>query len=214
MASNTPPSQPPQGPPYGPPGAPPSAPPTGYPAAPGYPPAYGQSYTGQPYAAQPYVAGPRLPIKRNAMLILAQVLAIIQGVLGILLAAGLVLLGLALNGAISGIDVHNVNGFDFANGAAGFLFGFAVVVLVVSVLVIIAAVRTGHPSQVARWLLAAFEILLFIGSLQGLLLRTTVNGNGGSVIYSIVVLVIEGLVIYGLIIDPATYRAFARKNLP
>lgn len=210
MASNpTPPSQPPQGPP----GAPPSAPPSGYPAAPGYPPAYGQSYPGQSYAAQPYVAGPRLPIKRNAMLILAQVLAIIQGVFGILIAAGLVLLGLALNGAISGIDLHNVSGYNFANGAAGFLFGFAVVLLVISVLVIIAAVRTGHPSQVARWLLAAFEILLFIGTLQGLLVRTTFSSNGNGVVGSIVVLVIEGLVIYGLVIDPATYRAFARKNL-
>lgn len=209
MASNPPPpGQPPQ-----PPSAPPLGPPTGYPAA-GAPPQYGQSYP-QPFTAQPYVPTPHMPIKRNPMLILAQVLAIIQGSLGILVAIGLVFLGLALNGAFSGIDLHNVNGFNFAGGAAGVLFGVAVVALVVSVLVIIAAVRTGHPSQVARWLLAAFEILAFIGSLQGLVARSTFNsnGNGSGVIYSIVVLVIEGLIIYGLIIDPATYRAFGRRNL-
>lgn len=207
MASNPPPpSQPPQ-----PPTAPPSAPPTGYPAA-GYPPAYGQSYP-QTYAAQPYTPTPHMPIKRNFMLILAQTLAIIQGALGVLLGLGFIFLGIAAGGVISSINLHNVNGFNLAGAATGVLIGVGVVALIISILVIIAAVRTGHPSQVARWLLAAFEVLGFIGSLQALLARTSVGSNSNGVIYTVVILVIEGLIIYGLVIDPATYRAFARKNI-
>jgi hypothetical protein len=204
-----PPGQPPQ-PPSGPPGGPPTGgPPSGYPAA---PPGYPQPYPQQPYAAQPYgyVPGARLPFKRNAMLVLAQVLAIIQGCLGILLGLGVILLGIAVGGGISGLNLHDVNGYNFAGAATGVLIAVGVILLMISIFVIIGGVRVGHPSQVARWLLAVFEILLLIGSVQSLTIRN-VNGNGA--VSSIVALVIEGLILYGLILDPATYRAFARKNL-
>ena len=205
-----PPGQPPQ-PPSGPPGGPPTGgPPSGYPAG---PPGYQQPYSPQPYPAQPYgyVPGARLPFKRNAMLVFAQVLAIIQGCFGVLLGLGVILLGIAAGGAISGLNLHNVNGVDFAATASGVLIAIGVVVLVISIFVIIGGVRVGHPSQVARWLLAAFEILALLGTISSLTRQTAGTGNGP--VGSIVVLVIEGLILYGLIIDPATYRAFARKNL-
>jgi len=214
-----PPGQPPQ-PPSGPPSGPPAGgPPSGSPAGPpGYQQPYPQPYPQQPYAAQPYgyVPGARLPFRRNAMLVLAQVLVIIQGSLGVLVGLGVILLGIAANGAISGLNLHNVNGYNFAGAATGALIAIGVVLLVLFIFVIVGGVRVGHPSQVARWLLAAFEILLLLGTISSLARQSTGGigtGTGNGPVGSIVALVIEGLILYGLIIDPATYRAFARKNL-
>ena len=203
-----PPGQPPQ-PPSGPPTG---GPPSGYPAA---PPGYPQPYPQQPYAAQPYgyAPGARLPFRRNAMLILAQVLVIIQGCLGVLAGLAFILLGIAANGAISGLNLNNVNGYNFAGAATGVLIAIGVVLLVLFTFVIIGGVRVGHPSQVARWLLAAFEILVLLGTVSSLTRQASVSVNGNGTVSTIVALVFEGLILYGLIIDPATYRAFARKNL-
>jgi hypothetical protein len=210
-----PPGQPPQ-PPSGPPGGPPTGgPPSGYPAG---PPGYQQPYPQQPYAQQPYAAQPygyspggRRPFRRNAMLVFAQVLVIIQGCFGVLGSALVILVGIALNGAFSGVDLHNINGLNLAGAASGFLIGAGVVGLVLSTLVIIGGVRVGHPSQVARWLLAAFEILALLSAISSL--AQPPRGSGSGTVTSIVLLVIAAVVLYGLIIDPATYRAFARKNL-
>jgi hypothetical protein len=195
-------------PPGGPPPPPPGAPPGGGPPA-QYPPAY-QPYPGQypqPYPGQPYGYQTRMAFKRNPMLIVAQVIAILQGILLVLGAAAFVLLGLAVNGVFSGVNLNNINGYNFAGATFGLFIGVGVVLLILGVLVIIGGVRVGHPSQVARWLLVAFEIILLLGTLSGL--RTTGNAAASS----IVALVIEVIVLYGLVIDPATYRAFGRKNL-
>ncbi len=197
MASMPPPPNQPPPPPSGTPAAQPG--PAAYPPAP-------QPYA--PYPAQPYAYGARMPFKRNAMLIVAQVLAILQGILVLLAAAGAILVGVAANGLLSGVNLHNVNGYNFAGAATGVFIGAGVVLLIIGILVIVGGVRVGHPSQVARWLLAAWEILVLLGTLNGLRVNT---GNG--VVGSIVALVIEALILYGLVIDPATYRAFARKNL-
>lgn len=187
---------------------PPSGPPSGSPAAPA---GYQQPYAAPYPAAQPYgyTPGGHLPIRRNAMLILAQVLVIIQGILGLLLGVLFILLGVAANSLFSGLNLHNVNGYNIANAATGVFIGVGVVLIILFLFVIIGGVRVGRPSQIARWLLAAFEILLLLGSIESLA-RGTNNGVAGS----IVAIVIEALILYGLIIDPATYRAFARKNLP
>jgi hypothetical protein len=149
-----------------------------------------------------------VPFKRNAMLIVAQVIAILQGILLVLAAAGFVLLALVANGVLSGVNLNNINGYNFAGAAFGVFIGVGAVLFILGLLVIVGGVRVGHPSQVARWLLAAFEIILLLGTLSGF--RT----SGNATVSSIVALVIELIVLYGLVIDPATYRAFARKNLP
>jgi hypothetical protein len=200
-----------------PPGGPPAQPPGGGPPA-QYPPAYQphpgqypQPYPGQypqTYPGQAYPYGARMPFKRNPMLLVVQVLAILQGILLVLAAAGFVLLGLVANGVFSGVNLHNVNGYNFAGAAFGVFIGVGVVLLILGVLVIIGGVRVGHPSQVARWLLAVFEILLLLGTLSGF------STTGRAAVSSIVALVIEAIILYGLVIDPATYRAFGRKNLP
>ena len=199
---------PPPGPPqpggaYGPPqasgavGPPPVGYPTGYPA--------------QPYG---YYPAARLPFKRNAFLIVAQVLAIIQGVLGLLVGLGIILLGVAGPGRLQDyINSHpgvfnNNNGVDFVNVATGVFIGIGVFVLVLFTIVLILGVAAGRPSQVARWILAILEVLFLLGSL-----RILGAGNTSSVA-AIVQLVWEGLIIIGLIIWPATYAAYARRNLP
>ncbi|MBV8300898.1 MAG: hypothetical protein JOY68_03130 [Candidatus Dormibacteraeota bacterium] len=178
----------------GPVGPPPVAYPTGYPA--------------QPYG---YYPAARLPFKRNAFLILAQVLAILQGVLFLLGGIAAILLPIVLadrlqtainnnnlvyNGTL--IDVHT---------ALAFFIVFGVIIGVIGALIILLAVLTGRPSQVARWILAILEVLFLLGSLRTL-------GNGNATVYTIVALVVEGLVIIGLIIWPTTYAAYARRNLP
>jgi hypothetical protein len=94
-----------------------------------------------------------------------------------------------------------------------------VAVLIIAILVIIAGIRAGHPSEVARWLLAVWEIVAFLTILAALsggglglgfltLLAAAAGGVGFAPVY--VVLVIEALIVYGLVIHPATNQAFAR----
>ena len=205
MASNPPPpSEPPPPPP--PPGSPATTPSGAHPYAP-------QPSAQPPYTAQPYGYGAvaeRRPFRRNPSLLLAQVLLIIQGILGLLFGAALILLAVAGNRFFSNINLHNVNGVDVIGAATSVLIGAGIVAIVIAILVIFGAVRVGRPSQVARWLLAIFEVLVLLGTLNGL---QTANG-GNRTLGTIIALVVEALVLFGLVIDPATYRAFARRNLP
>ncbi|MBV8444595.1 MAG: hypothetical protein JOZ92_01630 [Candidatus Dormibacteraeota bacterium] len=202
--SATPPSPP--GPPPQPGGAyvPPQAsgpigpPPVGYPT--GYP--------AQPYG---YYPATRQPFKRNGFLILAQVLAIIQGVFVMLGGLAFILLPLIFIDRLQQFINDNnlvVNGtvIDAHNAIVPFIVVGAIVAAI-GVLITLLAVLAGRPSQVARWILAILEILFLLGSLRTL-------GNGNATTFTIVAFVIEGLIIIGLIIWPATYAAYARRNLP
>jgi hypothetical protein len=101
----------------------------------------------------------------------------------------------------------------------GIFLTWGVAVVTTAILMVIAGIRAGHPSQAARWLLAVWEIVAFLtvlaaltGAGLGLGFLTLLVAAAGGVGYApiFVVLAIQALIIYGLVIHPATNQAFAR----
>lgn len=126
--------------------------------------------------------------KRNVALLLAQLVAITQGVLGI----------------IDG--VHALHGKNGASSAATIVIGVAV---------IIAAVAVVRPSHAARSLLVLWELIAMLFTI-GVLLHAhdvaplLVSAAGMGVAQPLVALALELVVLYGLLLHPATRVAFAR----
>jgi hypothetical protein len=90
--------------------------------------------------------------------------------------------------------------------------------------VITFALYAGRPSQVARWILAGFEIVAFLtflplvtGSGLGFgfsFAPVIVIGTAGlaNLVPPWVMLAVQAVIIYGLVIHPATHRAFAARK--
>jgi hypothetical protein len=170
------------------------------------------------YVQQAYPAPslPKLGFKRNGMLLLAQFLAIVQGVLAVVAA-------IQLLSASSGSN-SLAPGFAITAFFGGVLVTWGVEILVVGVLVITFALRAGRPSQVARWILAGWEIIAFLTFLP----LVTGSGLGFGFNFSPVIVIgaadlanfvpawvmlaVQGLIIYGLVIHPPTHRAFAARK--
>jgi hypothetical protein len=202
------------------PGQPPAIPPMPPGATMPRPPAYARptyasrrdpqpQYTTPLY--NPVVLAP-LPFQRNGMLVLAQLLAIVQGILGLITGVNLIRADVFFNNLSPGFPVPGaVNGIFITWGVA---------VLIIASLVIAAAIRAGHPSQIARWFLAIWEIIAFLTILAaltgnglglGFLTLLVVAAAGGAGLAPLlVVLGIQALIIYGLVMHPATNQAFAR----
>jgi hypothetical protein len=145
------------------------------------------------------------------MLILAQVLAIIQGVLAMMLGAAIAAAPFVVEDRLQRyISQHNlaVNGtvVTVSQATVGFVVAGAIVFIIGALLTFL-AVRAGHPSQVARWFLAVIEILFLIGALREL----GIGGYTGRAVIGEVV--VDALIVIGLIIWPTTYLAYARRNL-
>ena len=198
-----PPGQPPQ-PPGFPPGGPPQQPPS-------YPGAY-QSSTppgGGFYPPGGYAAAPVR--RRTGWLIFAQVIVIFEASLFLLLALGVIAAGVYVLG--HGDDVNsafgNVSGFQPINVHIG---GIAILVVgaviaVLALLWLILGVTVGRPSNVSRWIIVVFVILAVIGELSSLVNRYA----AGAVVAPIVLLAVNALILYALLIDPDTRRAFAAR---
>jgi hypothetical protein len=169
------------------------------------------AFTRKAYTA-PKVAA--VPHERNAMLAVAQFLALVQGVAA--LAIGIYViwqLTIGRLGSTSGV-ASAVSGVFF-----NLVFPYALATLVVAVVMIVAGVRVGGRSRVARWLLAIWEVVAFVtilafvtnsGVWLGSLSIVVIASSGVEYVSPYVVLAVEALVIYGLAIDPATHRTFAR----
>jgi hypothetical protein len=171
----------------------------------------------QPYLAhqlqglppQPYRYGPDAPfgLQRSTILLAVQGLVIIQGVLALITAINVFRLAVAIDSITSVITLPG------STGSAVPIFGVGV--LIVAFLLIIAGIRVGHPSSSARLLLAIWEIaaflitLLFVAGGQDLgWLTVFLLLTGGFPLVDIgIVLAVEALVILGLVIHPAAYRA-------
>jgi hypothetical protein len=134
-------------------------------------------------------------------------LVIIQGVLALITAINVIRLAVAIDSITSVITLPG------STGSAVPIFGAGV--LIVAFLLIIAGIRVGHPSSSARLLLAIWEIaaflitLLFVAGGQELgWLTVFLLLTGGFPLVDIgIVLAVEALVILGLVIHPAAYRA-------
>ncbi|MFZ0919358.1 MAG: hypothetical protein WB807_10660 [Candidatus Dormiibacterota bacterium] len=210
------PPQPPGGMPPEPPGvAPPGGPPAGPPQGPYSP---GGAYAGQ-MPAQPYVSQPMpQPVvvkvhKRTFWLTIAQIIIIVFAIARILLgilAAGIGVLFLTAGRA----RIESLPGYDQAAGQLGngvinvlaaFLFAVAAYWLISGIIDLILGIVVGRPSNVARW----FIIVLDVISLLYVIDLLTRGIGGAFTLVPLVFLVGKVIVLYALLIDPATRRNFA-----
>jgi hypothetical protein len=207
-------SLPPEPPGVAPPGGPP---PVGPPQGPYSP---GGAYAGQ-MPAQPYVSQPMpQPVvvkvhKRTFWLTIAQIIIILKAILIILLAAASVAIGVYILTA-GHAALHNIPGYDnyanqfgnaFVNAAGALFFAFAVVPLVIGIVDLILGIIVGRPSNVARWIIVVLDVLSIIIALTDF---GRVNSSTGDLIL-IVYLALQVIVLYALLLDPATRRNFAGK---
>jgi hypothetical protein len=127
----------------------------------------------------------------------------------LLLLAGALVIAVGTVGT-SVFNVHSINGLSRLSGQPTAVFIVSGAILgIIALLLIIGGVRVGHPSQIARWLLVIFEVLVLLGTLTSF---SNAGSTSNGTLSLIIALVVEGLIIYGLAIDPLTWRAFARRH--
>jgi hypothetical protein len=205
-------SLPPEPPVVAPPGGPP---PVGPPQGPYSP---GDAYSGQ-MPAQPYMSQPMpQPVvvkvhKRTFWLTIAQIIIILKAILIILLAAASVAIGVYILTA-GHAALHNIPGYDnyanqfgnaFVNAAGALFFAFAVVPLIIGIVDLILGIVVGRPSNVARWIIVVLDVISIIIALTDF---ARVNSSTGDLIL-VVYLALQVIVLYAMLLDPATRRNFA-----
>ena len=202
---------PPDPPGVAPPGSPPPAGPPQGPYSPG------NAYAGQmPYAPQALPQPVVVKVhKRTFWLTIAQIIIIVKAILIILIAAGSVAIGVYILTA-GHAALHNIPGYDnyanqfgnsFVNAAGAVFFAIAVVPLIIGIVDLILGIIVGRPSQVARWIIIVLDVISIIIALADF---ARVNSSSGDIVL-IVYLVLQVIVLYALLLDPATRRNFAGK---
>jgi hypothetical protein len=188
--------------------------PTGPPQGPYSP---GGAYAGQ--MPQQYVSQPMpQPVvvkvhKRTFWLTIAQIIIILKAILIILLAAASVAIGVYILAA-GHAALHNIPGYSnyqtqfgnsFVNAAGALFFAIAVVPLIVGIVDLILGIVVGRPSNVARWIIIVLDVISIIIALTDFANSRTSIGALILVVY----LALQVIVLYALLIDPATRRDFA-----
>ena len=202
-------SLPPEPPGMMPPGGPPPAGPPQGPYSPG------NAYTGQmPYAPQAMPQPVVVKVhKRTFWLTIAQIIIIVKAILIILLAAASVAIGVYILAA-GHAALHNIPGYDnyatqfgnsFVNAAGALFFAFAIVPLVIGIVDLILGIVVGRPSNVARWIIVVLDVISILIALTDF---ARINSGTGDLIL-IVYLALQVVVLYAMLLDPATRRNFA-----
>ena len=203
---------PPQPPGTLPPQPPSVSPPSGPPQSP-YP---GASFTPSPYPAQPVASAPVKVHKRTFFLTLAQIIIIVRAILVILLALAIAGLGIWVIASGRAVleqvpfydQARRQAGEAFFNGAViAFAFIPAFILLVTGVIDLILGVMVGRPSNIARWFIVVLDVLSLIYVIDAL-----THSDGG--IWTLILLgflIAKVIVLYAMLLDPATRRNFAGK---
>jgi hypothetical protein len=153
--------------------------------------------------------------KRTFWLTIAQIIIIVKAILIILIAAGSVAIGVYILTA-GHAALHNIPGYDnyanqfgnsFVNAAGAVFFAIAVVPLIIGIVDLILGIIVGRPSQVARWIIIVLDVISIIIAIADF---ARVNSSSGDIVL-IVYLVLQVIVLYALLLDPATRRNFAGK---
>jgi hypothetical protein len=153
--------------------------------------------------------------KRTFWLTIAQIIIIVKAILIILIAAGSVAIGVYILTA-GHAALHNIPGYDnyanqfgnsFVNAAGAVFFAIAVVPLIIGIVDLILGIIVGRPSQVARWIIIVLDVISIIIALADF---ARVNSSSGDIVL-IVYLVLQVIVLYAMLLDPATRRNFAGK---
>ena len=173
-----------------------------------------------PQPAYAYGPAPQYAVaplrRRTGWMVFAQVIVIIEASLGILVSLAIIALGIlvvinvaSVNDALNSIPGYNQLPSNFYNAAGGVFIGIGVVVLIISILWMVLGITLGRPSNVSRWIIIVLVILAIIGDLGSLAGgRNTARGSIGVIVY----LAVQALVLYALLIDPNTRRAFAGRR--
>jgi hypothetical protein len=189
-------------------------PPVGPPQGPYSP---GNAYSGQmPYTPQAMPQPVVVKVhKRTFWLTIAQIIIIVKAILVLLLAAGSIAIGVYILAA--GHDaLRNIPGYDnyanqfgnaFLNAAGALFFAFAVVPLIIGIVDIILGIIVGRPSQVARLIIVVLDVISILIAIADF---GRVNSSTGDLIL-VVYLVLQLIVLYAMLLDPATRRNFAGK---
>lgn len=189
-------------PPLPPGGPPPPPPPPPYPGA--YP-----SQMPQPASQGYYPMTPAPGVRRRTgWMTFAQVVVIVEASLGLIfslsvLAAGAFLLSARPN--LSNIPGWSTLPSNIQNAAGGVVLGVGIVALVLSIFWLVLGITLGRPSNVSRWIIVVLIGLAALGDIAALANGRSSRGVVGIIVY----LVIQGLVLYALLIDGNTRRAFA-----
>jgi hypothetical protein len=153
--------------------------------------------------------------KRTFWLTIAQIIIIVKAILVILIAAGSVAIGVYILTA-GHAALHNIPGYDnyanqfgnsFVNAAGAVFFAIAVVPLIIGIVDLILGIIVGRPSQVARWIIVVLDIISIIIALADF---GRVHSGAGDIVL-VVYLVLQLIVLYAMLLDPATRRNFAGK---
>ena len=205
-------SLPPQPPGVAPPGGPPPAGPPQGPYSPGG--AYAGQMPSQPYVSQPMPQPVVVKVhKRTFWLTIAQIIIILKAILIILIAAGSAAIGVYI--LVAGhAALHNIPGYDnyatqfgnsFVNAAGAIFIAIAVVPLLIGIVDLILGIIVGRPSNVARWIIVVLDVVSIVIALADFANAKTSTGD----VILIVYLVLQVIVLYALLLDPATRRNFA-----
>ena len=202
---------PPQPPGVGAPAGPPAAGPPQGPYSPGG--AYAGQMPAQPYVSQAMPQPVVVKVhKRTFWLTIAQIIMIVFAIARILIGVGFAALGvLFLVGGRA--RIASLPGYDQALGQIGngvlnvlaaFLFAVAVYFVITGVIDLFLGIIVGRPSNVARWLIVVLDILSLLYVIDGL-----THGAGFWTVGLLVFLAGKVVVLYAMLLDPATRRNFA-----
>ena len=211
------PPQPPGSQPPQPPGYPPAYPPGAQPPQPQqpYPGAYqGQmpqgAYAGGYYAGTPGYAG--VPVRRRTgWLTFAQVVVIIEASFFLLASFGIIAAGVYvmshgdnINAAFSNVSGFQPTSIDIAGGP---IIAIGAVAAILAIFWLVLGVTLGRPSNVSRWIIVVFVILAVLSEVASL--ANAGRYAGGGIVFVLILLAVNALILYALLVDSATRRAFA-----
>jgi len=168
----------------------------------------------QPYVSQPMPQPVVVKVhKRTFWLTIAQIIIILKAILIILIAAGSAAIGVYI--LVAGhAALHNIPGYDnyatqfgnsFVNAAGAIFIAIAVVPLLIGIVDLILGIIVGRPSNVARWIIVVLDVVSIVIALADFANAKTSTGD----VILIVYLVLQVIVLYALLLDPATRRNFA-----
>ncbi|MBV8529361.1 MAG: hypothetical protein JOZ75_13705 [Candidatus Dormibacteraeota bacterium] len=154
----------------------------------------------------------RYPFERNLVITIAQLLAVAQGVLGLINGFNTLQQSVRATAAFGQIGVPSLGGG---------LVVISLVIIVLSALIIVTAIRATHPSNAARWLLISWEVIA-LGVIGGLLISFTffwsaapialviLAATGVGLVHPYIVLTMAALIVFGLAVYPPTWDAYRR----
>lgn len=181
------------------------------------------SQTPQPAYAGGYMAAatqrmPAVRRERTGMIVFAQILMVLKGILWLL--AGLAGAAAGVYLLVRGGSVRDLPGFEsYASDyglsveavigvAAAIVLGVAAVAIVIGIVDLILGITVGRPSNVSRWFTIVVTVIASVIALSGLVNELSRPERLGGAVFFAVWLAINVVILYALAVDPRSRHAF------